>query len=648
MAKIVSACLFSGIVAFVFLHLVELALSFWLGRRIRLERVLYYLLTYAIMGVAFGACLGTAHALLARFGKNLTTIQPERMFVALGVSGMQLSLAFLILNAGYLRQTPILSTGSLISSIGLICFFVGSLFLVYKRASPAGARVPIWTTMSSCGLMALPLVFFHAFVFSKTGRAEIAPPQAVALTFAFMALGTLTALMGMKVAGLIAGRRGHSDEESVSRRVLFATTTMVIVALALALWANRYRPMIAEDGGASPPPEISDRPNIIILVLDTVRQNRLSTYGCERETSPNISKLAEESLVFDAYSTISWTLASHAAIVTGLHPTETGTGFNGSSYIDPRNRTIAEILRENGYSTAAVIANNFVLSHLSGFSQGFDYYYAKPRETQTVFPFFASYLLEKFMADSPAHVTYFFERAENINKRSLRWLNESARKPFFLLVNYMDAHDPYAPPHPYDRRWYKKVPPPGLGAGLWLKRLEKNVDAEGRGSEAEREYLLSQYDGEIAYLDAQIGRFLEELRRIGVYDESLIILTADHGDFFGEHGLFRHPLVVYQEVLRVPLIVKPPAGRGEKPGRIPTPVSLVDLFHSILEYVTVPHDSRAGSFDLFKGERSPILSEGHFTENSPAEARFGAHLYSLIRDNYKVIYASNQMYEFYT
>jgi len=214
----------------------------------------------------------------------------------------------------------------------------------------------------------------------------------------------------------------------------------------------------------------------------------------------------------------------------------------------------------------------------------------------------------------------------------------------------MDAHSPYLPPDPYSRRWFYE---PSTGdfstAYGWVRRRVAKDEGARKVLETERRHRLGQYDGEIAYLDTHIGILFEELRKLGAYDNSLIVLTSDHGEFFFEHNFFEHPGPPYQEVIRVPLIVKCPASKGEQPGRIPGSVSLIDLFHSILQYTGIPHKPRERAKNLFEGETSPVFSEFHLTRDEDvSDARkYGKHIYSLIRHNYKLIYSSKEIYEFY-
>ena len=235
----------------------------------------------------------------------------------------------------------------------------------------------------------------------------------------------------------------------------------------------------------------------------------------------------------------------------------------------------------------------------------------------------------------------------------LRWLEKNEHRPFFIFVNYMEAHHPYAPPYPYDRRWAGGEASRKFfdSEDIWREFSYSVNSGKRKVSEEERRYLLGKYDGEIAYLDSQIGIFLSELKRLGLYDDSLIVLTSDHGEHFAEHGLIQHPHVLYQELIRVPLIVKPPARGNETPSEISGAVSIVDLFHSILSYIGIPHETRQGSSNIFETAGMPVFSETHSMpgEGIPEfEERFGTHLYSIIRNNYKLIYSSEKGYEFYS
>jgi arylsulfatase A-like enzyme len=421
----------------------------------------------------------------------------------------------------------------------------------------------------------------------------------------------------------------------------------VVIILVTISFFRRTPPISAEYEATSAPPK--DAPNIILIVLDAVRQDRLSVYGHTRETTPRIAGLAEDGAVFDAYSTATWTLPSHASLLTGLYPTENGTGHQRHLALAPENESLAEILLHSGYRTGAIVANCVWLDIDNGFWQGFNYYFVDSGPSLPPVPFLAGYFIKRFLPASPVFDYTPYLRAEAVSTRAINWIGENADDPFFLFLNYMDAHDPYLPPRPYDTMWT------GGKARLNFfdppKFFEEYSNAVNAGqktvSEKEREFLLSQYDGEIAYMDGQVGRLLDTLKAAKLYDNTLIIVTSDHGEFFGEHNLLTHLAVPYQEVIRVPLIVKPAAGSEpaiEAPG---TPVSLVHLYHAILESIGIEHQSGRKDFDIFRGETGPVMAELHSTVAHRRGHWSGDSIYCLIDKELKLLRSSNGEAELY-
>jgi len=642
--KTLSVSVLTGIFAFFFFYSAELILNYLFLGKLRLEKFLAYLATYMIIGIAFGGAVGVAHILLGKLAKKRFSLCSEPLFFALNISGFLGLLAFFVLNAHYLPNSSFFSPDSLALNAVLVLFCALLLLPSYLLTNRADASSTLFRTMSILGSMAAALIIFHALVSRHIGKNEVEPFQAVGLLFCFLLIGSVVAFAETQAIRMVARIKPPGVEEILFKRFLrkkVAALAIIVVVVLGVLFKNRYEPIITENGDVTSAISEIDKPNIILIVLDTVRQDHLSIYGYERDTSPNIDLFAKQSWIFDAYSTSSWTLPSHATLMTGLYPTENGTGLNATNLFDPRNETLAEILGSNGYSTAAIASNHVVLDQYSGFAQGFDYYYANSRETPLAFPMIASFFFLRFFPKSPVTATAYFHPAEKINKEAIGWIRENGQEPFFLFVNYMDAHTPYLSPRSYAHRWRGKPPPQEI--------LPLDDTGETAGIRKEREFLLGRYDRAIAYLDAQIGIFLSELKEMGNFDNSLIILTSDHGEFFFEHDLSGHAQALYQEVVRVPLIVKPPADRMEKPGRSQRSVSLVDLFHSTLEYVGIPHESRGRNNNLFKGQLSSIFCEFHLRENDDSESarRFGRHIHSLIRNNYKLIHSAKKQYEFY-
>ncbi len=289
------------------------------------------------------------------------------------------------------------------------------------------------------------------------------------------------------------------------------------------------------------------RPDVIILLVDALRADHLGCYGYGRETTPAIDALAADGVVFrQAITQSTFTKSSIASLFTSRYPYQHGV-YWGSHRETPQSitsdvlagteTTLAEVMREHGYFTAAWIQNSH-LRHFMGFAQGFVRY----RDQQ----------------GSIARI-----------HRSFRpWLRTAAtRYPYFAYLHYIDLHDPYRPKPPYDTLFgsYSDVYA-GVDFRRWGAYLKAVREKEQSLSQADVDQLIAYYDGQLRYIDEQIGRLLGDLRESGLYDDSLIILTADHGDAFMEHGFISHSSKPYEELARVPLIVKFPQ-RGTSDGR---------------------------------------------------------------------------------
>ena len=276
------------------------------------------------------------------------------------------------------------------------------------------------------------------------------------------------------------------------------------------------------------------RPSAVLITIDTLRADHLGCYGYGRPTTPHIDALARESLLFErAYTTLPRTTQSVASILTGRYPKSHGArGL--FARLPETNRTLAEILKEHGYATAAVVSNTF-LRPGQGFEQGFDAY-DNPEE--------------RWDADAALAVT----------AGAVRWLDAGGdRGPFFLWVHYLDPHWRYTPPAPWDRAF-----DPGFEGPFTLyDDLDRNRVTKGQVifgdvlTPRQVEHVAALYDGEIAASDAAVGVLLERLAR--VRGPLVVILTSDHGESLGDHGYhFAHGEYLYESSLRVPLLVRDP------------------------------------------------------------------------------------------
>lgn len=319
---------------------------------------------------------------------------------------------------------------------------------------------------------------------------------------------------------------------------------------------------------------------IILIVIDSLRADHLGCYGYKRNTSPNIDSLVRESIHFKwAFSTVSYTCPSFASLLTSLYPSKHSIGFHQKfpKLDKDRELLLSEIIKSSGYSTAAFIGA-MVLREDIGLNSGFDFYDADLPEGR--------------------------RSSDKINKNFFTWLDNNHRNNFFSMLHYFDVHLPYKPPQPYSKEFlndsyfglpkYLDVMPDGWGYEGEIPQIggiPKSAILTNKGSiERDSRYYTAQYDGCIRYVDNAIGDVIEKLKRLDIYDECLIIITADHGEAMGENNVwFYHSLTVTPDQIHVPLIVKPPKEWGIKPKIIETHVSLVDIFPTICELVGFDH-----------------------------------------------------------
>ncbi len=364
----------------------------------------------------------------------------------------------------------------------------------------------------------------------------------------------------------------------------------VVMAACLTL---HQRPVQLETKLAKMP---ADKPNVMLIVLDSVRADHLSLYGYERDTTPNLRRLAGESTVYtNAISAGDMSLSSHASMFTGIYPSFHQAHFNslGDRWghpLDSRYPTLAGILSAKGFDTVSVASNYLFLGEDYGLGRGFAYRDsgAPPVFLKTSYPFLLRDRIRNLLArfQKPWQSEPMFRRAEDIDRVALDVLDKH-RTPdgrFFCFLNYMDAHSPYLPPD----RFAVQYPgfDPGIKIGRYADVQHEVLIRKNSMPPHERDHLISQYDGAIAYMDWTLGRLVDQLKQRGLYDNTLLIVTSDHGEAFGDKDMVGHGLSVYQDLVHVPLLIKYPGQRSS--ARPETFVSLTDLAPTILAVLGYP------------------------------------------------------------
>jgi arylsulfatase A-like enzyme len=378
------------------------------------------------------------------------------------------------------------------------------------------------------------------------------------------------------------------------RRLDGVLVAVILAAdFAVGIWASSSIPGASDSRVATVDQESVKRPNIVLLLLDTLRADHLGAYGYQRETAPRIKELANSGILFErAYSSTNWTRPAVASLFTSTMPSRHRLNAVDRA-LSPSLPLLAETLSAVGYRTVFVSAGPNIEPE-DGYGRGvdhFDYSRARPPLLRT--PLIAEFALRYF----PSVEFWFRPRGSATNAadpaeftdRALRWAAEIEKeRPLFLYVHYLGPHSPYDPPFPYYEP-FTELPP--------VKRLLDPPSKKWAGqdwlSPSDRQQMIDQYDGEILWHDGQVGRLIDRLRELGRLDDAVVVVIADHGEGFGEHGLWSHNAGMFDDVVRIPMIFWSP-NRWAEPSRLSVPVSLIDVAPTL---AAIAGAEIPGSFD---------------------------------------------------
>jgi len=627
---------FLWLIGWLSLGLIEVGLRLTMISPTLTQILLFTLLIYSLFGVISGSIFGIILLLISHLVRGLK--EPDR-YIPLSM-GACISLIFFLsiiifsLKVGhslmFTFKNGLLALWCLVMIFLLTFFFQwmdrkGRLFISYLSLLPS-----LWIITSlklNTGKELLPSIL-QINTFSRIFLLILGSILCFFLVYYFLSMS----------------RRFFNRWKGIPLlKPAFISLSLIVLLLCLSFFLRK-------EGYQNNRNEIKNapigKPNILLITMDATRADHLSCYGYERLTTPNLDKLSREGVLYkNAYSTTSWTLPSHASIFTGMYPTNHGADykFNSThsannlskkqkgrdlSWLDvlsrnlcklsDENLTLAEILSERGYRTAGIIGGPWCSSSW-GLGQGFDYCNETFINVEDDVSFFLIYqIVNHFFSlyDFFTQYGYLGKRiASHLNKATFRWLDKNYQWPFFLFINYLDTHGPYLPPPPYDR-YFKKIdkgiitdhnPPGALSFIEAESRLAWAViGGRHRLTPEEKELFISYYDGEIRYLDHHLSLLFEKLKALKVYDKTMIIVTADHGQAFGEHNEMYHGMSLYEEVLRVPLIIKYPYSSQQ--GIIEKRVSLVDLLPTVLSLLNYPIPSGIDGEILEKTDH-PIIAE---------------------------------------
>jgi arylsulfatase A-like enzyme len=488
----------------------------------------------------------------------------------------------------YFRRTPLGADADIVwmaPLMNLIWFGGGAtLAIVGRKLLPR-----IVTPATSLALLTMPAFIIAVWLVPKIHKE------------AALLLGIGLAIQ----AGRMLARRSGMLS-AIGRRALRPTLIGTAVVIVVVMGGQRVREARAVAALPDPAP---GTPNVLLLILDTVRSYNTSAYGYERPTTPALARLAATGVQFDrAFAPASWTMPSHASIFTGQWPFALGTGPRRP--LTPEHPTLAEALASAGLATGGFAANYSYLTWEHGLTRGFTRFDGYPANLPM---FFTSTMIGRMLMeyntfrkplgyfDSPKRKT-----ARMVSDEFLEWVDGlEDDRPFFGFLNYFDAHHPYLAPEPYLTQFGSHGAIRWRGQELVFKEL----------SAAEIALKQNQYDGGIAYLDAEIERLLSALASRQALANTIIVITSDHGEHWGEHERLSHGNSMYRQLLQVPLLIVEP-DRSSPGRRVRKSVSLRDLAATILALAGVPNDARLPGASLLpfaRGDstaaRSPAFAE---------------------------------------
>jgi arylsulfatase A-like enzyme len=326
-------------------------------------------------------------------------------------------------------------------------------------------------------------------------------------------------------------------------------------------------------------------PNVLIIIVDALRSDELSPYGYARDTSPFVNQLAQQGVLFEnAIAPSSWTLPSHASMLTGLYPHQSLVQTDKDT-LSGRWPTLGDAMRKRGYRTAAFSANVLYFSTARGFAHGFSHFEDYQQNVLGILQMvpLSEFILAKLNRPKIQESLGYFSAksnpsAEKIDQDALAWIDHGNR-PFFVVLNYFDVHEPVLPPRPY-LDMYTTDPHAGrLSIHFAATCAWFDADAVCNSHQS---LFVDTYDGATRYVDASTEQLLSQLKKRGLLQNTIVVFTSDHGQEFGDHGIYGHGKSLYRPVIQVPLILWKP-GLIPASTRIPTPVSTTDIPATILD-----------------------------------------------------------------
>jgi len=518
----------------------------------------------------------------------------------------------------------------------LISISYGIFWTFYAKKTSEAERKVLFLLNQ---ILILSLVQFGTYLNVKYVR-ELFTKNGLILNLTLVTIFVISILLGRKVSAYIIGKNSNDErldtddftdivnkiktgtlpardwredkkaQTSASKRAWVFTIFLFVFNLAIFIFVLIFpeKPVVSlgQPNSFSKRQEklkLDDKPNIVLIVLDSVRAKSMELYGFEKATMPRLTKWASKTTNYNyAYSNSSWSLATHASIFTGLYPSRHKAQYHYSKVFDEldrpitaedifqplaeSNKTLAERLSKDGYYTAAFSANNSELDPEFGLSQGFHLYDARGINTPELLPYRLLRPAGRFFA--PLTRLYKgYRTADTITDEAAEWCTENQDKKFFLFLNYMEGNLPLLPIPKYKKMYYDD---------------EKVRDARY----PEQLKQIMYYYAELRYIDDQLGNFLKSIEKYKWYDNALIIITSSHGISLGEWGHWGHSITVNEREVKIPMLVKYP---GQKSGVvIEYPVQTADIFPTALEAVGLAAPKGIDGINLKNDDQNRLVA----------------------------------------
>ena len=480
-------------------------------------------------------------------------------------------------------------------------FALKSILLIYSGKSN-NDRIKMSPAILAAAVIAAALyIAFTVFFYLKMARSWVIPAVNAAVIF-------ISAIFFIILKKTDWIKISNCTDNILDRLKIFRALRTSVILILLLIILNAY--LFISDRMLLP----RERPNVIVLLVDALRANHLGIYGYERQTTPNIDRFARGQRTYvmtNAISQCSWTSPSVASFFSALYPSTHGcTTYSvtedsiQAAYLDRRIVTLAEAFRERGYSTGAFAANHWINRSLH-FSQGFEKF-------------------DNINSD-------YKPRADKLNKKAEKWIRRNSGQPFFAYLHYMDVHAPYRPPSPYDT-YYNSMDTKTIS-----QKDADRYEFMKNGGRLDVAHYMDMYDGEISYTDEMIGNLLDDLESHGLLDNTIVIITADHGEAFYEHGYMDHGWTLYSEEINIPLIIRYPE-KMSFPDIPDEKIQLIDISQTLfgISGIRLPYET--GAWELIPGLNASFFKDRVvFSEELSSDMK-GAPKRALLSGTYKAVF----------